>query len=159
MADDMVLTDETLVEEGSVVETPMEENSAAETPAMEIVNLSSLINRYFTDLEKIKQQLKTQRDMFNGAVENDKAYDEQSKQVKDLVKKRNAIKQDITQQPAVKAIILKQKELKEEMKDLQDALSRYLERYQQVAKTNMIEGEDGEMREIVPSYKLVKKRG
>lgn len=132
--------------------------TAVETPAMEVANLSSLINRYLVDIEKIKQQLKTQRDMFNGAIENDKAYDEQSKQVKELVKKRNAVKQDIVQQPAIKAIVLKQKELKEEMKDLTDALSRYLERYQQVAKTNIIESEDGEIREIVPVYKLVKKR-
>ena len=143
MADDVVVAEET---------------STVETPAMEVANLSSLINRYLVDIEKIKQQMKTQRDMFNGAIENDKAYDEQSKQVKELVKKRNAVKQDIVQQPAIKAIVLKQKELKEEMKDLSDALSRYLERYQQVAKTNIIEGEDGEMREIVPSYKLVKKR-
>ena len=129
-----------------------------ETPAMEIANLSSLINRYLADIEKIKEQLKTQRDMFNGAVENDKAYQEQAQQAKEITKKKNAAKQVIVKQPAVMAIVEKQKELKDEMRDLQEALSRYLERYQQVAKTNIIESEDGEIREIVPVYKLVKKK-
>jgi len=133
-------------------------DQVVETPAMEIANLSSLINRYLVDIEKIKEQSKTQRDMFNSAFENDKAYQEQSQQVKELTKKRNAVKQVLVKQPAVMTIVEKQKELKEELKDLQDALSRYLERYQQVAKTNIIESEDGEIREIVPVYKLVKKR-
>ena len=132
--------------------------SNVETPAMEVANLSSLINRYLVDIEKIKEQLKTQRDMFNSAIENDKAYQEQSQQAKELNKKKNAVKQTLIKQPAVMATVEKQKELKEEMKDLQDALSRYLERYQQVAKTNIIESENGEIREIVPVYKLVKKR-
>ncbi len=143
MADDVVVAEET---------------PTVETPAMEVANLSSLINRYLVDIEKIKQQLKTQREMFNGAIENDKAYQEQSQQVKELTQKRNAVKQTIVKQPAIAAVVEKQKELKREAKDLQDALSRYLERYQQVAKTNIIEGEDGEIREIVPVYKLVKKR-
>jgi len=132
--------------------------SNVETPAMEVANLSSLINRYLVDIEKIKEQLKTQRDMFNSAIENDKAYQEQSQQAKELNKKKNAVKQTLIKQPAVMATVEKQKELKEEMKDLQDALSRYLERYQQVAKTNIIESENGEIREIVPVYKLIKKR-
>jgi ABC-type transporter Mla subunit MlaD len=125
----------------------------------EVVDLTSLIKRYLVDIEKLKQELKTQNEMFNDAINNDKNYSEHNQQVKNWLKKRNAVKQTLIKQPAVEAIVAKQKELKVQIKDFQDALSRYLERYYQVAKTNILEGDDGDLREIIPVYKLVKKKG
>ena len=49
-------------------------------------------------------------------------------------------------------------DLKMEIKDMQDLLSGYLEQYQKVSGTNVIETEDGQIREIVPVFKLVKRK-
>ena len=125
----------------------------------EEMDLTSLIKRYLVDIEKLKQELKTQNEMLSDAINNDKNYSEHNQQVKDWLKKRNAVKQTLIKQPAVEAIVAKQKELKFQIKDFQNALSRYLERYYQVAKTNILEDDNGDLREIIPVYKLVKKKG
>jgi len=125
----------------------------------EVMDLTSLIKRYLVDIEKLKQELKTQNEMLSDAINNDKNYSEHNQQVKDWLKKRNAVKQTLIKQPAVEAIVAKQKELKFQIKDFQNALSRYLERYYQVAKTNILEDDNGDLREIIPVYKLVKKKG
>ena len=41
---------------------------------------------------------------------------------------------------------------------MQDLLSGYLEQYQKVSGTNIIETEEGDIREIVPVFKLVKRK-
>jgi len=43
------------------------------------------------------------------------------------------------------------------LKDLQNALSDYLREYQRLSGSNEIEGDDGEVREIVYVAKLVKR--
>lgn len=59
--------------------------------------------------------------------------------------------------PAMEAVVAKIDEYRGEMKDAREMLSGYLEEYQRVAGTNIIEGENGEIKEIVPQYRLVKR--
>jgi len=126
--------------------------------SMSMVELTTLINRYVGDIEKLRESMKMQSSMFKDSFENDAEYHTKSDQVKQIVRERNAIKQRILKQPAVEALTGKMNELKEDIKDAQEALSGYLEEYQRVAGTNIIEGENGEIREIVPMYKLVKRK-
>lgn len=126
--------------------------------SMNMIELATLINRYVADIEKIRESMKMQSSMFKDAFENDAEYHTKSEQVKQATRERNAIKQRILKQPAVEALTGKLNELKADIKDAQEGLSGYLEEYQRVAGTNIIEGDNGEIREIVPMFKLVKRK-
>ncbi len=125
--------------------------------SMTIVELTTLINRYEGDMKKMRDNLKIQSGMLRDAVEGDAAYHELDAQSKDLQKKKNEIKQKVTKTPAMEAVVAKIEEYKAEIKDAREMLSGYLEEYQRVAGTNIIEGENGEIKEIVPQYRLVKR--
>lgn len=125
--------------------------------AMSMLDLSSLINDYVRTIDEAKKQLKEQRQMVKDTFENDQQYHELSEKVKTLNKEKNAIKQNLLKTPASEAAQAKMRDLQAELKDMDDKLSGYLQEYQRVAGTNIIEGTDGEIRQIVPVYKLVKK--
>lgn len=128
------------------------------TSAMSIIDLSAIINRYVADIDKVKNDLKEKSSMFKDAFESDAEYHEQSMKVKDLNKVKNAAKQRILKQPAMEALVAQINDLKLDVKDMQDMLSGYLEQYQKTSGTNIIETEDGNIREIVPVFKLVKRK-
>ena len=131
---------------------------AGATSAMSVIELTAIINRYAADIEKIRGSLKEKNVMFKDAFENDARYHELNLKVKDLNKLKNAEKQRILKTPAIEALTAQVNDLKMEIKDMQGLLSGYLEQYQKVSGTNVIETEDGNIREIVPVYKLVKRR-
>ncbi len=124
---------------------------------MSMLDLSSLINDYVKTIEDAKKQLKEQRQMVKDTFENDQQYHELSEKAKTLNREKNAIKQKLLKTPAAEAALVKMNDLQSELKDMDDKLSGYLQEYQRVAGTNIIEGTDGEIRQIVPVYKLVKK--
>ena len=125
--------------------------------SLTIVELTTLINRYESDMKKMRDNLKIQSGMLRDAVEGDAAYHELDVQAKELNKKKTAIKQNVMKTPAMEAVVAKILEFKSEIADAKEMLSGYLEEYQRVSGTNIIEGENGEIREIVPVYKLVKR--
>ena len=125
--------------------------------AMSMLDLSSLINDYIKTIDDLKGQVKMQRQMVKDALEGDKEYHDKSEEVKKINKEKNAIKQKIMKQPAVETAVAKMKDLQTELHDMDDKLSGYLQEYQRVSGTNVIEGADGEIRQIVPVYRLVKK--
>lgn len=124
---------------------------------MSVLDLTTLINDYSHTLDEIKGQLREQRQMVKDAFENDQQYHELSEKVKNLNKEKNTIKQRILKTPAASAATAKIKELQTEVKDMEDKMSGYLQEFQRVSGTNVIEGTDGELRQIVPVYRLVKK--
>lgn len=155
------------VEEAEVVqeETVKTEEASAEsdkavavTSSMNMIELSTIINRYAADIEKVKNNLKDKNAMFKDGFENDAEYHEQSLKIKELNKVRNGAKQRIMKQPSMEALTAQINDMKGELKDMQDMLSGYLEQYQKVSGTNIIETEEGEIREIVPQYRLIKRR-
>lgn len=143
------LTPEVPVEDGDIVPT-----AAA---GMNIVELTTLINRYEGDMKKMRDNLKIQSGMLRDAVEGDAGYHELDVQSKDLQKKKTEIKQKVMKTASMEAVVAKIEEYKGEIKDAKDMLSGYLEEYQRVAGTNIIEGENGEIKEIIPQYRLVKR--
>lgn len=128
------------------------------TASMNAIELASVINRYAADIDKTKNDLKDKNSMFKDAFENDAEYHELNAKVKDLNKKKNGAKQRILHQPSMEVLTAQINDLKSELKDAQDMLSGYLEQYQKVSGTNIIETEDGKIREIVPVFKLINRR-
>lgn len=124
---------------------------------MSVLDLTTLINDYDKTMGELKEQLREQKQMVKDALEGDHEYHEISEKVKELNRQKTAIKQKILKTPAVETVMAKVRDMQTELKDMEDKLSGYLQEYQRVAGTNVIEGTDGELRQIVPVYRLVKK--
>lgn len=125
--------------------------------AMSVLDLTTLINDYDKTMGELKEQLREQKQMMKDAFEGDQEYHELSEKAKELNRQKNVIKQRILKTPAVQTVMVKVNDLQTELKDMDDKLSGYLQEFQRVAGTNVIEGTDGELRQIVPVYRLVKK--
>lgn len=138
--------------------TQPEEKAVTVTSAMSVIDLTAIINRYVADIDKIKDSLKDKNAMFKDGFAGDAKYHEQDMKVKELNKLKNAEKQRILKTPAMEALTAQINDLKLELKDQQDLLSGYLEQYQKASGTNVIETEDGKIREIIPVYKLVNRK-
>lgn len=124
---------------------------------MTVLDLTTLINDYDKTMNELKEQLREQKSMIKDALEGDQEYHEISEKVKELNRQKTVIKQKILKTPAVETVMAKVKDMQTELKDMDDKLSGYLQEYQRVAGTNVIEGTDGELRQIIPVYRLVKK--
>lgn len=121
------------------------------------LDLTVLINRYVADIEKSKQQLKEQRQMVKDTFEGDADYAEKSQKAKEITREKNAVKQRLLKTPAAAAAVAKAKELQGQIKDMETALSGYLQEHLRTTGQRTIEGADGELREIVPVYRLVRR--
>lgn len=126
--------------------------------AMSAMEIESMIHRNLAEIDKLRDQVKTQKEMYDSTIENDAAYAEQAEKEKEVKKATYAIKQKLTKQLSVMEITEKMKDLKEEMKDVQDTISGLAEEYERVSGTNQIMKENGEVLEIVKIYKLQKRK-
>lgn len=122
------------------------------------LELESMIKRYLDEVDKLRDQIKTQKEMLNQTVENDAGFSEEDSKVKEARKVVSALRQKIMKQPAVVDAVDRMKTLKEDMKDVLDTISALAEQYQEVAKTNQIVQDDGQVLEIVRNYKIIRKR-
>lgn len=149
------------IQDAEIVEqeetTTSAESDEGENAAVSQINLESLINRYLKDIDGVREKLKMQKTMLEDAFNNDAGYAEANQKVKDVTKVRTGIKQKIQKQPAIVNVTNEINALKEEMKDLQEGLSQYLQQYQLKSGNNQFTGEGGEVLEIVISRKLVRK--
>ena len=157
MTDDDQIQDAEVIEEGTVDSNSKQITNKSDQ-ATQALDLTSLINRYVADIEKVKNKLKEQRQMFKDAFENDKEYHDKNEVVKAATKEKNAVKQRIMRLPGVESAAEKTQELQSELKELNQALSGYLQEHIRTTGTRVIETEDGKLREIVPVYKLVNKK-
>lgn len=146
------------------IEEPEEEIRAEEastgtaSTAEDIVRLDQLIKGYLTDIDNAKDKLKTHKEMLAGAFENDKTYQELDQEVRELNKKKADIKQKIMSQAANMQVKEEMIDLQEQMKEVQQAVSDYLKKYQELTGATEFETADGQVRQIVSLVKLVKKK-
>ena len=128
-----------------------------ETPAQLLGNLESSIKEHIASIDTAKTELKKLKEMLSDMFSNDSTYQEHDKTVKEAVKIRTKTKLELLKQPAAAQLNTKIKEMSSDLKDLQNALSDYLREYQRLSGSNEIEGDDGEVREIVYVARLVKR--
>ncbi|MEI6532333.1 MAG: hypothetical protein WCO06_00690 [Candidatus Roizmanbacteria bacterium] len=125
--------------------------------AMSIMNIESNIQRYMMEIEKLKEEMKMNREMFTDAVTKDAGYHELDQQVKDLNKQKTTVKQRIMKQPAVALVVDKMGAIKEEIKSADEMLSGYLQEYQKETGLDQIVTEDGTVLEIINVTKVVRR--
>ena len=137
LVDQELRFDETLVDQFSKA-LPAQEHDALRAWLEQFATLGKAIKDKIAEVEKKQQQLEQEQ--------------------LSLLEKQDALKKDreiFSKESA--ELNPKIEEYKGEMKDAKEMLSGYLEKYQRVAGTNIIEGENGEIKEIVPQYRLVKR--
>ncbi len=149
-----VLDGEVVSEEGSDLEL-----SAQETrdQAKLVLNLENLIKNNNGQIAKLATELADAREMLKDAFEGDVTYKEHADAAKEANKVKTATKAQILKQPQVAGLAAKVKSLTSEVKELKEGLSDYLKEFNRLSGINEIEGEDGELLEIVYVAKLVRK--
>jgi len=134
-----------------------DDQKLAENKTEQFLQLDTLIKRYMGDINRLKMEMKEQRSMFNDTFENDASYHEATEKEKEVKKVKNTAKLKIAQQPGTIVVADKVKNLREELKHAQEMLSGYLEQYVQKTGQRTIEDDNGDIIQIIPSYRLVKK--
>ena len=124
----------------------------------EIMNLETMIKGYMSDLEKYQEDLRDQASMLKDSFEQDAEYTVAQEKVLEATRKRKEVKDRIIADPAIAALESKVADLRAEVKEIKTALSDYLERFFQESGLRQITGNDGEIREMVTTVRLVKKR-
>lgn len=122
-----------------------------------VLELEQMIKTNVTSIDRNKQELKKLKEMLESALLNDEPYREATQKVKEAAKEKGKAKAAVMMNPATKQLDEKVKDLTTENKELLQAQSEYLREYARLSGTNEIEGEDGEIREIIYIAKLIKK--
>ena len=147
--------DQEIVDAEVVSATP----SADSEGATVLLSLEQLIKSHIASIDKLRDESRKHKQMLEDAFLNDVVYQEHLKQSKEANKQKSTTKQQIMRQPANVMLSNKIREMSAELKDKQMALSDYLLEYQRMTGVNEIEGEDGEVREIINIAKVVKRAG
>lgn len=122
-----------------------------------LINMEGLIKNHIASIDKLSQEVKKLKEMLDDIFKNDPTYQQHDEKVKEATKVRQTTKQQILKRPQAADLDEKIKSLKSQLKENQTSLSDYLQEYQRLSGVNEIEGDDGEIREIVYVAKLVKK--
>lgn len=135
----------------------MDEQNNQQGTKDELTTIESAISQRVQKLSELKTELKLQNEMLNSYLENDETYREVSEIAKKASQKKSAVKRELLSKSEAGDLPNKVRELRDEVKEVNDALSYYLREYQRITGTSEIEGEDGEMRQIVYTARLVKR--
>ncbi len=136
--------------------TPPTTTEAGSNAAEILLNLENLIKNHITSIDKLKEETKKHSQMLTDIFENDATYKEHSNKVKDANKIRLNTRAQLMKQSSAMALSEKVKTMKSDLKELEVALSDYLQEFARQSGTTQIEGNDGEVREIVYTAKLIK---
>ncbi len=157
--DDLTKTavDEEILDGLEVVEGELPTDSASESGAAVVMNLEGLIKGHIANIDRMDEEYRKYKEMLDDIFANDTTFQQHLEAAKEATRIKTATKQQILKQPQPADLNLKIKSLKSQMAETEEALSDYLSEFQRLSGLNEIEGEDGEMRQIVYVAKLVKK--
>ncbi len=163
LQDDLQNDDEgTVIDAEEINEVPaapsMKINDGTQNNAQEFLNLAELINNHIESIDKLKEELKNVREMFEDSFNNDPTYKENLEKVKEALKGKNTVRQNIAKQPSVAALEQKVKDLRFDINESSKTLSDLLQDYKDQTGANEIETRNGQVLEIVSTSKLVKRK-
>ncbi len=133
-------------------------NTYAQIEPEVLMNLEMMIKDYLVDINKLREQIKTKKDMYKQSFEQDAGYSEVEEQAKEVKRKVQAAKEKITKTDAVQLLGSDVKNMQDEMKELQNLLSENLNHYANMTRNETFTGPNGEVLKIVRTAKLVKPR-
>lgn len=135
----------------------MDDQTTIENQASILLNLEDLIKSHLAQLDLLDSELDKNKSLLDSIFANDPTYQEHEQNAKEASKIKSATKQQILKQPQAADLSNKVKSLKSQISELNGALSDYLREFQRLSGLNEIEGNDGELRQIVYVARLVKK--
>lgn len=160
--DEQIIEAETVEGEDSI--EPVESQTASDSPMSEneqrlanILKLEEMIKRYVVSMENAQVEIKKHSEMLEDIFTNDPTYQQHMEQAKEATKIKSATKSQLMKRTDVSNLSEKIKEMKTQIREMKDALSDYLTQYKELSGANEIETDDGHVREIISSVKLVKK--
>ncbi len=136
----------------TVSASPDEANDASLLPKIE-----EMIKTHISQIDTLSEEATKFKEMIDDIFKNDETFQEHDKIAKEAARIRTGTKNEINKRPDVADLVSKMKEVKSQKNEHQEGLSDYLREYQRLSGSNEIEGDDGEIREIVYVAKLVKK--
>lgn len=142
------------VDENQTTSTAASDNS--DSNAAIVTNMEGMIKTQISAIDRLKAEIEKLQGLLNDIFENDSTYKTHTEQAKEAARIKAATKQQILKQPQAADLDNKIKTFKSELKETQASLSDYLAEFQRMSGISEIEGEDGEMRTIVYTAKLVK---
>ncbi len=126
--------------------------------ALSLLQVEDYINQQMKDITKLRGEMKEIKSSVDDTFQNDAQYREFEDKAKEAAKNKNAYKKQMMNDPAVSELVTKLDGMKADVKDMQIALSDYLREYNRISGMSQFETADGEMLEIVNTFKLVKKK-
>lgn len=127
-----------------------------QSDATVLISLEELIKNYIQSIDRLRVEVKKQREMVQDGFQNDPVFREHEEKVKEAMKQKNATRLQIMKQPAVMTLVNKIKGMQTELREKQLALSDYLLEYQRLSGSNQIETNDGQVLDIVNVAKVVR---
>lgn len=146
---------EVLSADGDQSETPVGPQVIGDAAIM--LNLEEMIKNHIVSLDKLREEQKKFRDMYEDAFLGNPTYRENAEKAKEALKVKATTRQQIASQPSVIATSQKLKGISQDIKERIAALSDYLLEYQRLTGANEIEDAEGQIREIINSAKLIRR--
>lgn len=135
----------------------MANQDSPDNQAVLLIRIEEMIKTHISQIDQLQEEITKHRDMVSDIFTNEQVYQEHDKTAKEATRIKNNTKKEVQKRPDVANLTDKLKELKSEQNELKKGLSDYLREFQKLSGLNEIEGEDGEVREIVYTARLVKK--
>lgn len=135
----------------------MEENNNNINNVDTLLSLSGLIKTSLDTIKTVKEEYNQAREMLESVLDNDPEYAEVMQKVKVIAKEKASIKSRIIKQPEAAGLENKVNDFKTRLKDLNTNLSIYLADYGKLSNLNQFEDNEGVVRDIVYTAKLVKR--
>ena len=139
--------------EGEELEVPV----SGEDQANALLSIEELIKNHIESIDKLRIELKQQREMLEDSFNNNPTYREHVEKVKEVSKAKNSVRQEISKQPSVAILSQKVKDLRFDMNEKSKTLSDLLQDYIEQTGATQIETRDGKVLEIVRTSKLVRR--
>lgn len=133
------------------------QDKPVDTSAQILINMESLIKNHITAIDKLTEELKKHKEMLDDIFAQDPTYQQHLKNAKEATRIKSNTRQQILKKPQAGELDKKVKEMKAQIAENQQSLSDYLQEYARMSGVNEIEGEDGEIREIVYVARLIKR--
>ncbi len=132
-------------------------SSVSGNDALLLVRIEEMIKTHMSQISELGEEATKYKDMLDDILTNDETYQEHDKAAKEAARIKANTRKEIMKRPDAADLSNKLKSLKSQQKELKDGLSDYLREYQRLSGSSEIEGENGELQQIVFVAKLVRR--
>lgn len=155
MDEDKTTLDE-IKEENEIIEGDITSEAASDvSKAAAYLNLEELIKNHIEAIDKLKEDLKQSREMFEDSFNNNPTYHEHVEKVKEANKAKASVRSEIAKQPSVATLKQKVDDLRFDLGEQSKTLSDLLQDFKDQTGATEIEARNGKIYAIVSVSKLV----